>query len=114
GQPVLILACKTKMFERERLREASRMNGNGAAQGDGVPSAGERIGFDELVAAIESKLTAAGASPAAARVLASNCAACDRDGTLSHGGFRGARHPDSRQRGRANGSAEPDVAWVSC
>src|SRR5690625_7092798 len=89
------------MFERERLREASRMNGNGAARGDGVSSAGERIGFDELVAAIESKLIAAGASPATARVLASNCAACERDGTLSHGVFRVAGYLETLERGRS-------------
>jgi delta1-piperideine-2-carboxylate reductase len=89
------------------------MSGNGAARGDGVSSAGERIGFDELVAAIESKLIAAGASPATARVLASNCAACERDGTLSHGVFRVAGYLDSLERGWANGSAEATVDVVS-
>ena len=48
----------------------------------------DRISFDDLVSAIEAKLTAAGASSAVAKVLATNCATCERDSTLSHGVFR--------------------------
>src|SRR5699024_1493064 len=93
-------------------REASRRTDNGAARGEGVSSKQERIGFDELVTAIESKLTAAGASPTTARVLANNCAACERDGTLSHGVFRVAGYLDSLERGWANGTAEASVDLV--
>ncbi|UZD63991.1 hypothetical protein [Brevibacterium sp. JSBI002] len=39
----------------------------------------DRISFDDLVSAIEAKLTAAGASSAVARVVATNCATCERD-----------------------------------
>ncbi|WP_209374274.1 Ldh family oxidoreductase [Brevibacterium renqingii] len=85
------------------------MSGNGAAKGAEEPRGAERITFEDLVAAIESKLTAAGAAPATARVLATNCASCERDGTLSHGVFRVAGYLDSLERGWADGTAEASV-----
>jgi len=66
----------------------------------------DRISFDDLVSAIEAKLTAAGASSAVAKVLATNCATCERDSTLSHGVFRVAGYLDSLTRGWADGAAE--------
>ncbi|MGC2939152.1 MULTISPECIES: Ldh family oxidoreductase [unclassified Brevibacterium] len=72
----------------------------------------DRISFDDLVAAIESKLVGAGASPAVAAVLATNCATCERDGTLSHGVFRVAGYLDSLNRGWADGAAEASVDIV--
>lgn len=72
-------------------------------------TAGERIGFDDLVGAIEKTLIGAGASEETARVLALNCASCERDGTLSHGVFRVRGYIDSLTRGWASGDAEPSV-----
>ncbi|WP_210603361.1 Ldh family oxidoreductase [Brevibacterium oceani] len=72
----------------------------------------DRISFDELVAAIEAKLVGAGASPAVSRVLATNCATCERDGTLSHGVFRVAGYLDSLNRGWADGDIEASVDAV--
>jgi delta1-piperideine-2-carboxylate reductase len=72
----------------------------------------DRISFDDLVAVIEAKLTAAGASADVARVLATNCASCERDGTLSHGVFRVAGYLDSLTRGWADGTAESSVDVV--
>ena len=64
------------------------------------------ISFDDLVSAIEAKLIGAGASPSVAEVLATNCATCERDGTLSHGVFRVAGYLDSLTRGWADGAAQ--------
>jgi delta1-piperideine-2-carboxylate reductase len=72
----------------------------------------DRISFDDLVDAIESKLVAAGASEGNAAVLARNCASCERDGTLSHGVFRVAGYLDSLSRGWADGTAEAGVERV--
>lgn len=72
----------------------------------------DRISFDDLVSAIEAKLVAAGASPSVADVLATNCATCERDGTLSHGVFRVAGYLDSLTRGWADGAAEPNIDVV--
>ncbi|WP_166974185.1 Ldh family oxidoreductase [Brevibacterium atlanticum] len=72
----------------------------------------DRISLDELVAAIEAKLVGAGASPAVAQVLATNCGTCERDGTLSHGVFRVAGYLDSLNRGWADGTAEASVDIV--
>ena len=72
----------------------------------------DRISFDDLVSAIEAKLTAAGASSAVAKVLATNCATCERDGTLSHGVFRVAGYLDSLTRGWADGAAEANIDIV--
>ncbi|AZU01865.1 MAG: Ldh family oxidoreductase [Brevibacterium linens] len=72
----------------------------------------DRISFDDLVSAIQAKLVAAGASPSVAEVLATNCATCERDGTLSHGVFRVAGYLDSLTRGWADGAAEPNIDVV--
>ncbi|MGO2860463.1 MAG: Ldh family oxidoreductase [Brevibacterium sp.] len=78
----------------------------GRVDGEGIA---ERIFFDELVAAIEGKLVGAGVTPDAARVLALNCASCERDGTLSHGVFRVRGYLDSLTRGWADGAAVPSI-----
>ncbi len=88
------------------------MNASGMTGSTGEASGTDRIAFDDLVAAIEAELTAAGASSAVARVLATNCATCERDGTLSHGVFRVAGYLDSLTRGWADGAAEASVDVV--
>lgn len=77
------------------------------------PTSAEFISFEDLVAAIAGRLASAGASPEVADLIAHNCAACERDGTLSHGVFRVAGYLDSLTRGWADGSAEADVEVVS-
>ncbi|WP_420096226.1 hypothetical protein [Brevibacterium sediminis] len=72
----------------------------------------DRISFDDLVSAIEAKLIGAGASPSVAEVLATNCATCERYGTLSHGVFRVAGYLDSLTRGWADGTAEASIDVV--
>lgn len=81
-------------------------------KGMGAGADAGRIGFDDLVAAIESKLITAGASEGNAAVLARNCASCERDGTLSHGVFRVVGYLDSLNRGWADGVAEARVERV--
>lgn len=72
-----------------------------------VPAAsdllGERIPFSELVARLTELLVDAGADPDIAAVLAMNCAACERDGTLSHGVFRMPGYLHSLRTGWADG-----------
>ena len=47
-----------------------------------------RIAFAELVALLERIFVRFGTSVPNARILATNCAQCERDGSLSHGVFR--------------------------
>ncbi|MCM1011296.1 MULTISPECIES: Ldh family oxidoreductase [unclassified Brevibacterium] len=69
----------------------------------------ETIGFAALSTAIENRLIQAGASSEVSRILALNCASCERDGTLSHGVFRVRGYIDSLTRGWADGRAMPVV-----
>lgn len=72
-----------------------------------------RIAYDELVAVIARHLLAAGASEAIADTLARNCAACERDGALSHGVFRVPGYLDSIRSGWADARATPIVERVA-
>ena len=78
-----------------------------------MPDTDEHIRFDELVAAIDRTLQAAGASPEAAGIMARNFAGCERDGALSHGVFRVPQIVETLKTGYLDGSAEPVVEAVS-
>ncbi|MFV0435737.1 MAG: Ldh family oxidoreductase [Leucobacter sp.] len=71
------------------------------------------IPYDRLVAAIETVLVEAGASPEVAAILARNHAGCERDGALSHGVFRVSQHVDTLRTGYLDGTAEPRVETVT-
>lgn len=65
--------------------------------------------FPALVAVLEAIFLANGTSPAVARLLAENCAGCERDGSESHGVFRMAGYVASLRAGWVDGRAEPVV-----
>lgn len=67
----------------------------------------ERIGFDALAAGLERRFLEAGAAPWVAQILARNCAACERDGTHSHGVFRMAGYLATIKSGWVDAGAEP-------
>ncbi len=71
-----------------------------------------RIPFARLVGAIEAALIGAGASPRVAATLARNCAACERDGALSHGVFRIPGYLTSIRSGWADAAAVPVIDRV--
>lgn len=71
------------------------------------------IPFDTLVARLREILEGAGATPEIAEILATNCASCERDGTLSHGVFRMTGYLHSLGTGWADGTAVPKVERVS-
>lgn len=48
----------------------------------------KRLDFESLAALLERVFLRAGADAPVARILAANCAACERDGSQSHGIFR--------------------------
>lgn len=68
-----------------------------------------RIGYPELAARLEPILHRAGASRAVARTLAENCAACERDGSKSHGIFRMPGYVSTLESGWVDGAAVPVV-----
>ena len=78
-----------------------------------MPDTDEHIRFDDLVAAIDRTLQAAGASPEAAGIMARNFAGCERDGALSHGVFRVPQIVETLNTGYLDGTAEPTAEAVS-
>ena len=78
-----------------------------------MPDTDEHIRFDDLVAAIDRTLQAAGASPEAASIMARNFAGCERDGALSHGVFRVPQIVETLNTGYLDGTAEPTAEAVS-
>jgi delta1-piperideine-2-carboxylate reductase len=72
----------------------------------------ERIGFDALAAGLERRFLEAGAAPWVAQILARNCAACERDGTHSHGVFRMAGYLATIKSGWVDARAEPVMEQV--
>lgn len=72
-----------------------------------------RIPFDQLVALLEVRLRKAGMSEKVVRIIAANCASCERDGTLSHGVFRVPGYMGSLRSGWVDGSVEPVVIQAS-
>lgn len=71
------------------------------------------IGFDQLVALLEARLQDAGMSVKVARIIATNCASCERDGTLSHGVFRLPGYERWLRSGWVDGDAEPILYRIS-
>lgn len=71
------------------------------------------ITFDQLVALLEVRLLKAGMSGKVARIIATNCASCERDGTLSHGVFRIPGYEGSLRSGWVDGHAEPVLSHMS-
>lgn len=69
----------------------------------------DRIAFGDLTDRIAAVLLRAGCSTEVARILAGNCAACERDGTLSHGVFRIPGYLASLNAGWVDGTAEPGL-----
>ena len=72
-----------------------------------LPAQSDRIGFEALAARLEDIFVAEGVAPWIAAVLARNCAACERDGSHSHGVFRIPGYRSTLRSGWVDGSAEP-------
>lgn len=70
------------------------------------------LSFADLVALLESIFLKNGVSANNAKILAENCAACERDGSLSHGIFRMAGYVSSLNSGWVDGKAVPEVEDV--
>ncbi|MEP7456562.1 Ldh family oxidoreductase [Phyllobacterium sp. SB3] len=68
-----------------------------------------RISFEKLVTVLEQIFAKHGVSSVNARVLAVNCATCERDGSLSHGIFRIPGYVGSLKSGWVDGCAVPVV-----
>lgn len=68
-----------------------------------------RIPEDELVELLRRVLRRAGASEHVADTIARNCAACERDGSTSHGIFRMAGYVASIRTGWVDATATPIV-----
>ncbi|ADO44285.1 malate dehydrogenase (plasmid) [Ketogulonicigenium vulgare Y25] len=69
----------------------------------------QRLSFDELVIVLEDILQKAGTSPDVAAIIAQNCAACERDGSKSHGIFRMRGYVSTLASGWVDGAAQPVV-----
>jgi delta1-piperideine-2-carboxylate reductase len=65
--------------------------------------------FEALVALLDAIFQKHGVSPRTAAILAFNCAACERDGSLSHGIFRMPGYVSSLKSRWVDGRAEPVV-----
>jgi len=76
------------------------------------PTADVLIGYDELAALLSRIFERHGCSPAVARILAENCAGCEREGSFSHGVFRIPGYVGSLKSGWADGKAVPKVEEV--
>lgn len=73
----------------------------------------EAMTYPALVALLEAIFRAEGASGDVARILAENCAGCERDGCESHGVFRMEGYVASLRSGWVDGSAVPMVEDVA-
>jgi delta1-piperideine-2-carboxylate reductase len=67
------------------------------------------IAYADLVALLKQIFVKNGVSDHSADILAENCAACERDGSLSHGIFRMAGYVSSLNSGWVDGQAVPQV-----
>jgi delta1-piperideine-2-carboxylate reductase len=76
---------------------------------DGNPQEA-RVSFQELKSILKAIFLKNRTSSGTADVLAENCAACERDGALSHGIFRMPGYIDTLRSGWVNGFTVPDVA----
>jgi delta1-piperideine-2-carboxylate reductase len=68
-----------------------------------------KLPFEELVALLDGIFVRHGVSPVNAKILSENCAACERDGSLSHGIFRIPGYVSSLKSGWVDGAALPVV-----
>ncbi|MBP1852986.1 Ldh family oxidoreductase [Rhizobium halophytocola] len=68
-----------------------------------------KLTYAELVGLLEAIFLRHGVSGDAARVLAANCAACERDGSFSHGIFRMPGYVSTLNSGWVDGQALPLV-----
>lgn len=68
--------------------------------------------FEDLATRLHKIFLKAGTSMEVATILAQNCAACERDGTLSHGVFRIPGYVASLASGWVDGKAEPEIDVV--
>lgn len=69
----------------------------------------ERLSHQELARLLERIFLRAGVSLPIAAILAANCAACERDGSFSHGIFRMPGYVASLRSGWVDGQAVPVV-----
>lgn len=70
---------------------------------------GMRLPVADLVALLERIFIRNGVSPENAKILAENCAFCERDGSYSHGIFRIPGYVSSLKSGWVDGAAVPVV-----
>lgn len=66
-----------------------------------------QVQFDELTRVLARILEGVGASPEVAAIIARNCAACERDGSKSHGVFRIPGYVETIRSGWVNPGAVP-------
>lgn len=71
------------------------------------------LGFETVVAAAETALTANGYHAAAASILARNCVSAQRDGSTSHGLFRIRDYVATIKSGYVNGNPSPRIEDVA-
>ncbi|WP_431854227.1 Ldh family oxidoreductase, partial [Azospirillum sp.] len=76
---------------------------------DPLPTGESLIPHAELVALLARIFERHGCSDTVARILAENCAGCERDGSFSHGVFRIPGYVGSLKSGWADGKAVPRV-----
>ncbi|HEY9213069.1 MAG TPA: Ldh family oxidoreductase [Ancylobacter sp.] len=72
-----------------------------------------RIAYDELKDLLFDVFMNNGTSREVAKILATNCAGCERDGALSHGIFRIPGYVASLRTGWVDGRAIPEIDIVS-
>lgn len=72
-----------------------------------------RVEFDMLKSLLARIFLKHGTSEFVARILAENCAGCERDGAISHGIFRIPGYLASLNTGWVDGKAGPDITAVS-
>ncbi|MBW9090973.1 Ldh family oxidoreductase [Rhizobium wenxiniae] len=70
------------------------------------------LSYADLVALLQKIFVRNGVSERNAKILAENCASCERDGSLSHGIFRMAGYVSSLNSGWVDGKAVPEVEDV--
>lgn len=70
------------------------------------------LSYADLVALLQKIFAKNGVSENNAKILAENCASCERDGSLSHGIFRMAGYVSSLNSGWVDGKAVPEVEDV--
>src|SRR5690242_497620 len=71
-----------------------------------------RIKFHDLELLLAKIFIRFGVSEANGKILATNCASCERDGSLSHGVFRIPGYVASLKSGWVDGNAVPDIEEV--